>query len=229
MQLWNKPKILVVASSWRRSRVTFIDKIFEPIYNKILLTTHFWVVWDNSSSAMQRMPSLLESRHRLLHLRHLLKESEASRGIFQRTLDLLSIQNYVIKMGRLHGHRFLKTKEQRDVNLKSKLIELNEEVCIQMDKDAQKDFTYHLMQAEYFSIQQELVDLSQLVWKNRTGERSFWLWRSVDQITSSSLRIWRRTTRANSILAIPAMAPIIVQHISVAVERFVVGLMTINK
>ena len=36
----------------------------------------------------------------------LLKESEASRGILQWTLDLLTIQNYVIEKGRPHGHRF---------------------------------------------------------------------------------------------------------------------------
>ena len=45
---------------------------------------------------------------------HLLKESEASRGILQWTLGFLSIQNYVIKKGRPHGHRFGNTKEQRD-------------------------------------------------------------------------------------------------------------------
>ena len=45
---------------------------------------------------------------------HLLQESEASRGILQWTLDLLSIQNYVIKKARHHGHRFGKTKEQKD-------------------------------------------------------------------------------------------------------------------
>ena len=57
---------------------------------------------------------VLESRHRLYGTcRHLLKESEASRGAIQCTLDLLSIQNYVIKKGRPHGHRFGKTKEQR--------------------------------------------------------------------------------------------------------------------
>ena len=37
---------------------------------------------------------------------HLLKECEASRGILQWTLDLLSIQNYVIEKVRPHGHRF---------------------------------------------------------------------------------------------------------------------------
>ena len=84
---------------------------------------------------------------------HLLTEHESSRGILQWTLDLLSIPNHVIKKGRHHGHRYGKTKEQREhfvahnlrkrcikrvlkgftiasktiphfVNLKSKLIEL---------------------------------------------------------------------------------------------------------
>ena len=107
-----------------------------------------------------------------------MKESAASRGAIQCTLDLLSIQNYVIKKGRPHGHRYGKTKEQRDYhivhNLRKRCIKRNfggihyrflkdpifrehqlehdrtEEVCIQMDKDAQKDFTYHVTQAEYF-------------------------------------------------------------------------------
>ena len=45
---------------------------------------------------------------------HFLKESEASRGILQWTLDLLPIQNYFTKKGRPHGHRFGKTKEQKN-------------------------------------------------------------------------------------------------------------------
>ena len=109
---------------------------------------------------------------------HLLKESEASRGIFQWTLDLLSIQNCVIKKERLHGHRFGKTKEQRQHHIFHNLrkrhikrgcegihdrfqkdsifresqisIDRTEEVCIQMDKDAQKDFTYRMTEDEHF-------------------------------------------------------------------------------
>ena len=54
---------------------------------------------------------------------HLLKESEASRGILQWTLDLLSIHNYVIKKGRPHGHRFGKTEEQRDHHIAHNLQE----------------------------------------------------------------------------------------------------------
>ena len=48
---------------------------------------------------------------------HLLKESEASRGAIQCTLDLLSIQNHVIKKGRPNGHRFGKTKDKETIIL----------------------------------------------------------------------------------------------------------------
>ena len=109
---------------------------------------------------------------------HLLKESEANRGAIQCTLDLLSIQNYVIEKGRPHGHRYGKTPEQRDYhiahNLKKRCIRRRftgihdrflrdpdfrasqlehdriEEVCIPMDELAQKDFSYHMTQAECF-------------------------------------------------------------------------------
>ena len=99
----------------------------------------------------------------------LLKESEANRGAIQCTLDLLSIPNYVIKKGRLHGHRYGKTKEQRDHhiahNLRTRCIkrhtilnfvhlnfehDRDEEVCIKMDELAQKDFTYRMTEDEYF-------------------------------------------------------------------------------
>ena len=131
---------------------------------------------------------------------HLLKESEANRGILQWTLDLLPIQNYVIKKVRPHGNRFGKTKEQKDNHiaqiLRKRCIkrgfkgihdpfqkdpefresqlehDRTEEVCIQMDKDAQKDFTYRMTQDEDFRYKQNWL-ISQKVWKNRTGEKSF--------------------------------------------------------
>ena len=109
---------------------------------------------------------------------HLLRENQSSRGILQWTLDLLSIPNYVIKKGRPHGHRYVKTKEQRQHfiahNLRKRCImkgfegihdrfqndpifresqlsiDRTEEVCIQMDKDAQKDFTYRMTEDEYY-------------------------------------------------------------------------------
>ena len=80
------------------------------------------------------------------------------------------------------------------------------------------------------SIQKELVDLSQLIWKNRTGERSFWLQRCVDHTKPSTPKIWRTTTQTSSILEIPAMALIIEFFLQLAaMERFLVELMTINK
>ena len=44
---------------------------------------------------------------------HLLREHQSSRNILRWTLDLLTIPNYVIKKGRLHGNRHGKTEEQR--------------------------------------------------------------------------------------------------------------------
>ena len=103
------------------------------------------------------------------------------------------------------------------VNLNSKLIELKKFVS---------DAKWVL------SIHKELVDLSQIVWKNWCGEKSFWLQRCIVHITPSSPRIWRRTTQANSILEIPAMAPFVkfcIQYILVAMGRFQVELVTINQ
>ena len=128
---------------------------------------------------MQRMLSFFTGiKAKFIACGHLLKESEASRGAIQCTLDLLSIQIYVSKKGRPHGHRYGKTKEQRDLlvahNLRKRCITRNfegiydrflkdlvfresqlehdrtEEVCIQMDELAQKDFSYRMSEDEYF-------------------------------------------------------------------------------
>ena len=185
---------------------------------------------------------------------HLLKESEASGGAIQCALDLLSIQNYVIKKGRHHGHRYGKTKEQRDYHVAHNLrkrcikrrfkgihdrfqndstfresllsIDRTEEVRIQIDKDAQKDFTHRMTEDEYFRYKKELVDLSQYIWINWTDERSFRLQRSVDQVAPFSPRVWRRATCTDSLLAVSEMASVVlfIQHIMVAVERFLVEL-----
>ena len=191
---------------------------------------------------------------------HLLKESEASRRILQWTLDVLSIQNYVIKEGRPHGHRFGKTQEQKDHHIAHTLrkrcikrgfegrhgrflkdeifresqleIGQTEEVCIQMDKDAQKDFTYRMTQDEYFRFKKNWS-----ISLNKSGKIGPVRNRSDFNDALSTLHrlhqeSGRRTTQANSILEIPAMAPIIeffIQYILVAMERFMVELMTINK
>ena len=48
---------------------------------------------------------------------HFLRENQSSRGVLRWTLDLLSIRNYVIKKERPHGHRYGKTKEQREYSI----------------------------------------------------------------------------------------------------------------
>ena len=98
---------------------------------------------------------------------HLLRENESSRHFHQWQLDVLSIPNYVIKKGRPHGNRHGKIEEKRQYHIAYNLrkrcinrgyegihdrfqngstfiesllsIDRTEEVCIQMDKDAQKD------------------------------------------------------------------------------------------
>ena len=67
---------------------------------------------DNPQIAMQRMPSLMESRHRLLHSRASLERESIQPRYPPITLDLLSIPNYVIKKRLPHGHRYGKTEEQ---------------------------------------------------------------------------------------------------------------------
>ena len=132
---------------------------------------------------------------------HLLKESAANRGVIQYTLDLLSIPNYVIKKGRLHGHRYGKTPQQKEChqahNLKKRCIkkgyqgihdrflidsefrasqlehDRDEEVCIKMRRSCRTRFHLSNVRSRIFSIQTELVDLSQEVWKHWTIEKSF--------------------------------------------------------
>ena len=75
---------------------------------------------------------------------HLLRENQSSRRIIHRwQLDLLSIPNYVIKKGRLHGHRHGKTEAQRkhfiDHNLRKRCIKKNFEG---IHDRFQKDFTF---------------------------------------------------------------------------------------
>ena len=113
---------------------------------------------------------------------HLLKESEANRGVIEYTLDLLSIPEHVIKKGRHHGHRYGKTPEKNDYhvahNLRKRCIKRHfkgihhrfvndpefrasqlehardEEMCIKMDDLADKDFYHKMTESEYFHYRQ---------------------------------------------------------------------------
>ena len=109
--------------------------------------------------------------------RHFLRNgTEENRKFVQYTMDLLSIPNYYIKKGRLHGHRygkkpgdheyfisnslkkickkknFLGIHDQfiRDERFRKTMIEMGrtEELCREMDKLANEDHTHHITAEE---------------------------------------------------------------------------------
>ena len=63
--------------------------------------------------------------------------------------------------------RFLKDPEFRESQLEH---DRTEEVCIQMDEIAQKDFKYHMTQAEYFRYRKIGGSLSVILEKPDRGE-----------------------------------------------------------
>ena len=110
------------------------------------------------------------------------REVNPAEVLFNGHWIFFSIQNYVIKKERPHGNRHGKTEEQKDHHIAHNLrkrcikrgfegihdrfqndptfresplrIDRTEEVCIQMDKDAQKDFTYRMSQDASFRYKQ---------------------------------------------------------------------------
>ena len=149
------------------------------------------VVKRAENSRVRELVKKIENHPHRQDLQADLQQSNAYNPLSEKSkkMDLLSIPNYVIKKGRPHINRHVKTKEQRDHfiahNLKRRCHksgfqgihdrflkkdrfresqlehDRTEEVWIQMDKDAQKDFTYRMSQDEYFRYKKELVDLSQ--------------------------------------------------------------------
>ena len=106
---------------------------------------------------------------------HLLKEIVANRGFIEKTLDLLSIPEYVIKKGRPHGHRYGKTPAKkeyhlahslkkrcikrkftgihdrflRDSDFRKSMLEhdRDEDVCLKWDDLAYKDFSHYMTES----------------------------------------------------------------------------------
>ena len=65
---------------------------------------------------------ILEYRHRLLHMRPFLAErNSVNRKFVKYTMDLLSVPEYVINMGRLHGHRYGKKPGDKEYHLANQL------------------------------------------------------------------------------------------------------------
>ena len=114
------------------TRITLIDKIFKPIYNKNNACNPFS---EKSKKVIKDMGNVelfelcetipkVQCKECLLYWNqgivyctcgHLLRENQSSRGILRWTLDFLSIPNYAIQKGRPHGHRCGKTKEQKGI------------------------------------------------------------------------------------------------------------------
>ena len=155
---------------------------------------------------MLRMPSLLESRHRLLHLWASLERINPAEVSSDE--HWISIPNNVIKKERPQGNRPWKTEEQRQHHIAHNLrkrcikrsfegihdrfqndstfretllsIDRTEKVRIQMDNDAQKDFTYRMSHDEYFRYKKNWwISLN-------TSGRNEPMKRSIDKIASSS-------------------------------------------
>ena len=106
----------------------------------------------------------------------------ANRSFIVYTLDFLSIPEYVIKKGRLHGHRYGKAPEikedhlvhnlkkrcikreftgihdrfLRDQVFRERMLENNrdEDVCRKWDDLAEEDHTYRMSESEYFHYRQ---------------------------------------------------------------------------
>ena len=113
---------------------------------------------------------------------HLLKETVANRSFIENTLDLLSIPEYVIKKGRLHGHRYGKAPENkeyhqahylekrcikreftgihdrflRDHVFRERMLEnkRDEDVCRKWDDLAEEDHTCRMSESECFHYRQ---------------------------------------------------------------------------
>ena len=131
------------------------------------------IVRDGTQNAVQSMFIILEHWYPLLHVHFLLKGRGANQQFINFSMDLLSVPEYVIKKGPLHGHRYGKKpgdKEHftanklkkrcfqgihdrftRDPEFRNQMIEnhRDEEFCRRWDALADEDHTHHLTIQEY--------------------------------------------------------------------------------
>ena len=88
------------------------------------------------------------------------RETAVNRKSVKKTMDLLSVPEYVIKKGRAHGHRYGKKPGNKKYYLANQLKKKckketvpnhrDEEVCRRWDVLADEDHTHHLTEQEYF-------------------------------------------------------------------------------
>ena len=148
---------------------------------------------------------------------HLLRENESSRHLHQWQLDVLSIQNYVIKKGRPHGNRHGKTEAQKehfsahnarkscikegcqgihdrfqkDLRFRDSQLKVGrtEAKCIEMDELAQKDFT-HFPSSEEFEKHKKTWSIS----LNTSGTNSrMELWLDFSEALTQMHRLHRES------------------------------------
>ena len=135
------------------------------------------------------MPSLLEARHRLLHLWASLERNQSSRRIHRWQLDILSIPNYVIRKGRLHGNRHGKTEEQRQHFIAHHLRKRG-------IKNIFKEFMIASRKIQDFRDSQLKIDRTLKISASRSPiacrPTSFWDTKTIDQSLSAHLDAMHR-------------------------------------
>ena len=181
--LWNTRKVPAFDNWSRKLRTTQIDMLFKKIYNRI---NHLIFFSPESKQITRDGTQKTQCKVCLSYWdigivyctcgHFLQKERGVNQQFIKYTMDLLSVPEYVIKKGRLHGHRNgkkpgdkeyrtanqLKKKCKkkyfqgihdrfiRDLEFRNRMIENNrDEVCRRWDALADEDHTHHLTPEEY--------------------------------------------------------------------------------
>ena len=201
IRLWNTRKVPALDNWFRKFRTIQIDMLFNKIYDRI---NHF-ILCPESEQMIRDVGNiesceLLETEPKTQctvclsywnigilyctcgHFLH--KERGAKQQFISKTMDLLSLPEYVIKKRRPHGHRYGKKpgnreyftahkleqrckkkhfqgihdRIKRDPEFRSRMIEnhRDEELCRRRDALADEDHTHHLTAQEYSLYQRNL-------------------------------------------------------------------------
>ena len=128
--LWIKRKVPAFETWFRKSRTTRIGTLFNETYSKI---NHLTLSVKNQSKWFMKLGtsncvnySIWNPKHSAQHAYHTskyassvahagfsVKETEVNRKIVKFTMDLLSIHEHVIKMGRPQRHRYGKKPREK--------------------------------------------------------------------------------------------------------------------
>ena len=110
-----------------------------------------------------------ESRNFYCTCGHLVKESESSKSFHQWRLDAFSIQNYVIKKGRLRGARHGKTEAQKEhfvaQNARRRCLKKKFEG---IHDRFQRDSTYRDWQLKFGWTEEKCIEMHNLAQENHS-------------------------------------------------------------